>query len=550
MEKQKLCDWLSEELNRTDLWVVGANNQYDMEGLWSLGVEWKCKWLDVQLIEALIDEEQISYALNTLCVKYLGKCKDESLLNEAARAHGVDPKGGLWKLHAKYVGPYAEFDAACCLKILDEQLKEIQAQDLKQIFELEHKLLPIIFQMRLNGIKIDMDVAKSLSADLKVQEDDLRIELIRDVGRDIDVWSNPQLASLCGQRNIQFPRTLKGNPSFTADWIRSFSDPTIQLISEIREVNRMRQTFVDDWVFGNLINGRIHPQWRQIASDDGGTRTGRMAASNPNPQQVPAAKRRNGQPNPIGKKIRSMFIADDGDWLKGDYSQQEPRILTHFAAICGFTGAVLARLAYQTNPEMDFYQFMVEAAGINRRMAKDMYLGRCYGMGKKKLAMKINKPLDECENILRDFDEKVPFVKEIADKCMQLANTRGYVRTLCGRRRHFNLWEPSEYGKMGYGEPPLRKEEAEKKWGKSLKRSNAHKALNALIQGSAADMMKSAIILMWEEMGKVPYITVHDELGVGVQSPEEVSQIKHIMEHCVEMTVPVGVEIEVGKTWK
>lgn len=555
LDRDAVGCYFRDLLSDPDKWIVGANLSYELDGLESLDISIAGRLIDIQILEALIDEERDSgYSLHDLCKLHLRETKQEGLLRAAADAYGIDPKGGLWKLPSKYVGAYAEYDAACCLKILDRQMEQVRSQSLEEIIELEMRLIPVLHAMRWRGIPIDLDAANLLSVKLRLEEEQFRTRMIREFYADIDVWSAQQIARVCDQRKIIYPRTTKGNPSFEQSWLDAYSDPFIQLVADIREVNRQRSTFVDGWIFKNHIKGRIHPQWKQMVSDDGGTRTGRMAASNPNPQQIPAGKyRTTGKPNEVGKAIRSLFVSDTGKWCKFDYSQQEPRILTHFASMCNFTGANLAKMAYVKNPKMDFYQFMVEAAGIDRRPAKDMYLGRCYGMGKDKLATKLGKSVAECEIILRNFDEKVPFVKEIADRCMTLAQQRGYIKTLCGRRRHFNYWEPVDSYRMrqqGLDTRPRMEKEAHAQWpGMRLQRSNTHKALNALIQGSAADMMKSALVLGYEEHDIVPYITVHDEVGGSVETDEDVKVWQNVMEHCVKMCVPIKADMKVGRSW-
>lgn len=555
VDRTPVIRFVGDLLKDPNRYIVGANLQYDLEGLSSLGIDSVCKTLDIQVAEALLDEERSQgYSLDVLAKYYLKTGKDESLLREAADAYGIDPKGGLWKLPSKYVGAYAEYDGIASMQILDKQMPLLKKEDLLGIFEIECRLLPVLWKMRKQGIPIDMDAVEKLSKELKKQERDAKTGFKMLVGYDIDPWSGDQIEKLCKSRGIVCPRTPKGNPSFTGEWLEEFSDPAIQCIAKIRKVNRMRSTFVDDW-FKTAVNGTIHPQWKQLASDDGGTRTGRMAASNPNPQQVPAGKfRMTGEASPIGKAIRACFSHKELNWCKLDYSQQEPRILTHFAAVCEFTGAKLARMAYQKDRKMDFYQFMVEVAGIDRRPAKDMYLGRCYGMGKAKLAVKLGKSLDECADILARFDERVPFIKEIADSCMLNAQKRGYIKTLLGRRRHFNFWEPTDSYQMrkdGHDTRPLSYELAKSKWpDKKLQRSNTHKALNALIQGSAADMLKAAILSIHDELSVIPYMAVHDELDIGVVDRKQAEQCQELAENCVEMTVPIRADMDFGRHWK
>lgn len=539
--------YLKDTLNVSRQYV-GANLQYELEWLDTIGVDLPGELIDVQIVEALIDEEQVSYSLDNLSIKYLGSHKDEALLKQAAKEFGVDPKGGLWKLHSKYVGPYAEFDALAPLKIYSKQKEEIERQSLQEICKLELPLTRLLWLMRKQGIKIDLNQATVLSTTLLEKEKSLRYFIWKEYGAKIDEWSSTMLATICERLNIPFPRTEKGNPSFEGEWLENNSHPLLKSVSELRELNRLRDTFIDNWIFDNVVDGIIHPQWKQLKSDDGGARTGRMAAANPNPQQVPSR-------SDIAHLIRKLFIPQNGlDWGKFDYSQQEPRLLVHFAYLCGFTGADLTRMAYKDNPKMDIYQFLADSANITRRESKDITLGRCYGMGAKKLAIKLGISETEAKRKLVEFDESVPFVREISDKCSQLAQSRGYIKTLCGRRRHFNWYEPADaYNLRQEGKDviPRKLKEAESKWkGKRLQRANTHKALNSLIQGSAADMTKSAMLLIWKETGKIPYMVVHDELNYGVENEAVANNIKKLAETCVKMEVPIKSDLTYGKHWK
>ena len=554
---ESVFKWLRDTLKPKDRPICGANLQYELEGLHSEGVELNGPLIDVQVAEALIDEESpTGYSLEALCKKYGLEGKDEALLKMAADAYGfTNVKANLWKLPAKYVGPYAEFDALAPIKIFEEQSKIIAKDDLQKIFELESKILPILWQMRRIGIPIDVEAANVLSLDLKKREDAIRSSFFKERGYHIDEWSGPMLAKLFTSLGLHFPTTAKGNASFEGDFLEAHTNPTVRLISEIRDLNRMRETFVNGAIIGNLVKGRLHPQWKQLASDDGGTRTGRGACANPNAQQFPAGKfRATGKPNPIGIAIRKLFISDTGIWAKYDYKQQEPRILTHFANLCDFTGAKLAAMAYRTNKEMDFYQFLVDIAHIDRRPAKDMYLGRCYGMGVKKLAVKLNKTREEAQRILNEFDEKIPFVKEIAESCDRKAQRTGSIRTLLGRRRHFNMWEPVDrFKRAEAGEyvVPKTRAEAERIWpGVRLVRADTRKALNSLIQGSAADMLKAAMLAVHENEKIVPYMMVHDEIDVGVKDEAQAKRVQGLFENAVQMTVPVFCDLDIGRSWK
>ena len=555
MESDAVISFVGDLLKDPNRSIIGANLQYDLEGLESLGIQSHCRCIDVQVAEALIDENRKSYALESLAILRLGRGKDETILTEAASSFGVDKKGGLWKLPAKFVGPYAEFDALSAVHIFKEQLVDLQSQNLTEIFELEMRLLPILVRMRRRGILVDLGAAEKLNEDLKRQETDVRMRLHERIGYHIDEWSGPQIEKLCAKLQYQHPYTEKGNPSFTSEWLEESSERELNWIAQIRELNRMQNTFVENWIFKNQVRGRIHPEWRQIVSDDGGTRTGRMAAANPNPQQIPAAKyRMTGEPNPIGKSIRACFISDTGKWGKFDYSQQEPRILVHFAALCKYRGAEEMAQCYRDDRKFDCYKRMVELCGIDRRPAKDMYLARCYGMGKKKLSDKLGRSEAEAEEILRKFDEGVPFVRKIQETCENAAQQRGYVRTLLGRRKHFDKWIPADHWERkrnGQRVEGLNRETAESTWPDvRLIRDETRKALNACIQGSAADMTKAAIVALWEQEGVLPYMQVHDELGLPVESEEHGLKLRDVIEGCVETVVPIVSDMSIGRSWR
>ena len=447
MDRDQVTRYLSDLLGDPNKYICGANLGYDLEALESIGVTCKRRIIDIQIAGALIDEEdERGYSLGRLCQRYLGSNKAEDLLKEAASAWGVDPKREMWKLPPQYVGPYAEWDAQAPVLIFEKMSPILKSEDLEDIFQMECELLPILLEMRLKGIPIDEEKAKQVSDNLIEEENELRLHFLREWGAQVDEWSTPSIAQLCDENGVRYPFTAKGNASITKEFIMQQDHPLLNDIKRIRHVNRMRHTCLDGWIRGNLINGRIHPNWVQLKSDDGGTRTGRMASKQPNAQQFPSEKSRDGGTNVEGRLIRSMFIADKGMmWAKLDYSQQEPRILTHFATMCKMEGAEDAAKQYRDNPDMDFYQYLVEAAGVSRRVAKDMYLGLCYGMGGEKMASKLNKPLAEAKEIIEEFNDKVPFVKQMAELCMSRASSRGWIRTLEGRRRHFNYWEPRAF---------------------------------------------------------------------------------------------------------
>lgn len=548
---------------------VFANAPYDLEGLSSLGIKVAGKIYDVQINEALLNEErEDGYDLNTLCRLHLGTFKDESLLREAASAYNIDPKSGLWKLPAKYVGQYAEYDALSTLKIFHKQKTALAKEDLNQIFDLETRLIPVLFAMRMQGVKVDMDAAEQLSKSLDAQELTLRNQLFKEYGK-INDQSGMDLAKVCDRLKIIYPRTDAGNPSFEGEWLEAHDHPFLKSIAEIRQLSKNKTDYVDK-ILTDSIRGRLHIQWKQLVSDDGGARTGRIAAGNPPLQQFPASKKRNGKPNLIGQAIRGLLISDTGKWLKGDYSQQEPRVLIHFAALCRLPGADAAAFAYRANPKQDFYSLIMEICKKERRPSKTLYLSVTYGQGLKAFSAEVGVSQDVGKAMRDEFNERLPFIHLLAEKCMRLASTRGYIKTLCGRKRHFNYWEPTDAFQMRERKYQLQRERkltpdlareldttpreleaAQKQWPeKQIARAMCHKALNALCQASSADMMKAGLVKGYEEDKRVPYITVHDEIGGGVTDEDDSNKWIHTMESCVTMCIPVKMDAHIGKSWK
>lgn len=552
MSRHDCLSYLEKVVADPDITLVGANTMYEREGLWSLGIEPQCEFFDVQIAEPLINENiRNGTALEKLGLKYLGVGKKEEELAEAARIFGVDPKSGLWQLNPVYVGKYAEWDAWAPVHIWKKQMAEIDRQGLRGVLELELAVQPILWKMRLQGIPVDVDLARTTSAKLMGQKQAILNTLKNDYGKGLptlDIWSGQVIEIYCVNHKIDFPRTPKGNASFAKEFLEGSSHPFFKRIREARELDRLASTFIDGWILNNHIDGYVHPQWKQLASDDGGTKTGRMAASNPNPQQVPKRSAHS-------KIIRTLFKTPEGlDWAKLDYSQQEPRILLHFAYLMGFEGAAEARQQYVDNPGTDFYNYMMEMASIERTPAKDLYLGRCYGMGAPKLAGKLRTTIEGAQAILNNFDRKLPFIKALSEKCESLAQQRGFIKTLCGRKRHFDQWEPANY-KTAFERkldvfPVDSREAAVAKWpGLSIRRADTRLALNSLIQGSAADMTKAAMVRVFRETGKVPYMQVHDELNYPVSNRKEAEEIKYHMENCVDLQVPIKADLDYGKAW-
>jgi DNA polymerase-1 len=242
--------------------------------------------------------------------------------------------------------------------------------------------------------------------------------------------------------------------------------------------------------------------------------------------------------------VRSLFLPEEEDkWCSADFSQQEPRILTHYSSRSHYEGADTVAEAY-CNGDADFHQEVANLVGINRKTAKTIGLGIMYGMGKGKLADQLGVTIEEAVEVLQKFNTYAPFVRQLADSVMRSANQKGYIKTILGRRCHFDMWEPLKYGTGR----PLKYKEAVHEYNGEIKRAFVYKALNKLIQGSAADMTKQAMVHCYKE-GYLPLLQVHDELVFSIKNEKEVKNICRIMEEAVPLEVPNKVDAELGKNW-
>jgi len=529
--------WLTNMLSSTKREVIFHNALYDVGWLRREGIIVQGKILDTIVAAPLVNENRFSYSLDNLGEFYCDEKKDESLLRNASLAFGVNPKSEMHKLHSKYVGPYGEQDAALTLKLWNKLKIEVAEQNLESILDMECRLIPLLLEMRWRGVRVDEEKAETVSKQLSLQEQKIMVEIKRQYGSEVNLWANASLQAIFEKNKVWYPRTAKGMPSFQRDWLESHDHELPQLIVKARKLNKARTTFIDKMIKDHSFNGRIHAEAHAMRNDRGGTVSGRFSYSNPNLQQVPA------RDPEIGNLIRSLFIPEDGcQWGVFDYSQQEPRLTVHYADQMKLTGAQDAVAEY-TEKNADFHQIVADMANIPRKQAKTINLGLSYGMGKEKLVKELGLDDMEAENLFQQYHAKVPFIRALQDQCARVAMDRGYIKTFAGRRCRFDLWE-SRYERT----LPLPLADAQEKYGDNLKRSYTYKALNRLIQGSAADMTKLAMLGLWEE-GIVPHLQVHDEVDISIENTEQANTVTRIMENCVELAVPLLVDMELGTSW-
>ena len=535
MDKKRVMEWFRIILNYPSTKIF-HNAMYDVCFIRAAGLNIKGKIVDTMIAGSLVDENRFRYDLGSMGRDYLGKGKNEAVLKETADIWGVDAKSEMYKLPAMYVGEYAEEDAKLTLALWQEMKKEILHQDIQSIFDLETELFPCLVDMRFLGVRVDIQAANELKDKLSSEEKECLLKVKKETGVDTQIWAARSIAQVFEKLRLPFDRTEKTNsPSFTKNFLQNHPHPLVKLIARAREINKAHTTFIDT-IIKHEHKGRIHAEINQLRSDTGGTVTGRFSYSNPNLQQIPARNKE------LGPLIRSLFIPEEGcKWGVFDYSQQEPRLVVHYAALQNLYGVGEVLDAYQDG-DVDFHQIVAEMAEIPREQAKTINLGLFYGMGKNKLQAELGINKEKSDMLFRQYHSRVPFVKQLMDSVMKRAQNRGQIRTLLGRLCRFHLWEPNQFGIH----KALPHEAALQEHGPGIKRAYTYKALNRLIQGSAADMTKKAMVELHKE-GITPHIQVHDELDISVS--DNADKIKQIMEEAVVLEVPNKVDYESGPNW-
>ena len=537
MDRKKVLKWFQEVLKTSSIKIF-HNAMYDVCWIRALGLSINGKIVDTMIASALVDENQMRYDLNNCTKRYTGKGKNETELYEAAKSWGVDPKAEMYKLPAIYVGAYAEKDAEITLALWQELKKEIDHQDINSIMDMETELFPCLIDMKFKGVCVDVEAAHKLKKELSLQEGKLIQTVKKETGIDTQIWAARSIAQVFDKLKLDYDRTEKSHaPSFTKNFLQNHPHPLVNKIAQAREINKAHTTFIDT-ILKHSHKGRIHADINQLRSDNGGTVTGRFSYSNPNLQQIPARNK------DLGPKIRGLFIPEEGHrWGCFDYSQQEPRLVVHYASLQKLYGVEEVLEAYRDG-DADFHNIVADMAEIPRTQAKTINLGLFYGMGKNKLQAELGVSKEKADELFKKYHAKVPFVKHLMDNVMQRAQNSGKIRTLLGRLCRFPLWEPNSFGIH----KALSHEAALAEHGPGIKRAFTYKALNKLIQGSAADMTKKAMIEL-HKVGIVPHIQVHDELDISIDSPEHAEHIKSVMEDAVTLEVPNKVDYESGTNW-
>jgi Mesyanzhinovviridae DNA polymerase len=518
---------------------------------------------EVGALATMVDENLFKYSLDALCKTYGLPGKNDALLRQAVEAAGfvskrkekVNIREHIWRLPARVVGPYGESDAINTLALFETLNPVLDQEGTRDAYRLEADLVPMVLEMRRRGICIDQDAAEQARDLLLGKRDAALAEISSQLGTAIsmdEINRTGWKAQVFDAHGIAYPRTAKGNPSFSAGklgWMAKHEHWLPQLIATASKYDAAAVKFLEGHILNHIVNGRIHAEIHPFRADDGGARSSRFSYSNPPLQQMPSRDKE------LGPLIRSVFLPEAGEfWAKPDVAQQEFRLLVHYAVQAGLRGAREAAEVYHTDPNADFHAVVAEMTGLDRSSAKATNFAKIYGAGVRKMAEMIGKPLAEVQAIVAQYDRRLPFVTGLSALCQEKAACIGYTVLYDGARRHWNLYEAVGVYAKGVrlcelDEALRRVEDPEHPWfRKQIRRANIYTALNALIQGSAARHTKLWMRAVYRK-GIVPLLQMHDALECSVATREQAELVKRLGEEAVALEVPMVVDLKFGTSW-
>jgi DNA polymerase I-like protein with 3'-5' exonuclease and polymerase domains len=566
--REQVIHWL-RDLIAAKVRIVTKNGLYDWGWLWAdLGIEMPGagRLEEIDALATMVDENRLKYSLDALCAWRGFPGKDETLLLEGCAALGLipprkrksfKPQSVLWQLPARFAGLYAETDAIRTLQLFESLDPVLEQEGTRNAYRLECDLLPMVHRMRRRGIRIDIGAAEQVRNLLLSKRDAVLAQISEKLGANTgmdEINGRKWLITTFDRFGIEYPRTEKGNPSFKRGkrgWMQHSQHWLPPLVAAADQLDQYGDNFLQKQIIDHIENGRVYGEIHPHRSDYGGTRSLRFSYSHPPLQQMPK------HDEVLAPLIRGVFLPEEGEaWASCDYSQQEFRLVVHFAAQKNLPGAATARDRYSNEPNFDIHAHASELTGgtVTRQDGKTFNFMTIYGAGPETIALQIKKPLAETRMLLDLYSEKMPFITRLADACKNAGQRDGYFTLFNGARRHFNLWYPG--GRWEEGAGPCERSEAERRmrdpghpwYGRQLWRAEGYKALNYLIQSAAAIQTKLWMRACFRE-GVVPLLQMHDALELSVSSPEVAETAARIGEAIVKLEVPMRVDVNYGRSW-
>jgi DNA polymerase I-like protein with 3'-5' exonuclease and polymerase domains len=558
----KVLAWLKDTLGNPKQPKIGANLTYDIGWLRHEGVIVKGPLYDVQFAEALL-REQSRLSLEILGQMYLGEGKESNELYVwcskfyGGKANGSQ-RANIYRSPPRLVGHYAESDVDLPLRIISKQWPKLHEEGLFELFEMECRLIYLMIEMRFAGVSVDINKAEQLRDELAIKSNEVSARIRDLAGFEVNVDAQDSLGKAFNHLGIPTVKSSNGKPSFRKEWLEAHDHPLAQMIVDKRKIDKLKGTFVESYILGSHINGKIYGNFHQLNGEGGGTRSGRFSSSFPNLQNIPS------RDEELAPLVRGIFIPDSDHkyWRKYDYSQIEYRFLIHFAV---GPGSDEVRSAFNKDPTIDYHDIALDLVAPAalwdistpegkkkwRKPVKTINFGLIYGMGVAVLAKRLNISTKEARKLMDIYFKAVGFAKPTMEKYMQVAQDTGIIETILGRKSRFDLWEPAGFNEYGQAMPI----EQAALYYRNIQRAYTHKALNRKLQGSSADLMKMAMLKCWDDgvfdATGVPRLTVHDELDFSDPGgcAEAFNEMQHIMQTAIPLRIPVLADGEIGFNW-
>lgn len=541
----QVFQWLQEELRYVKR-IVNQNIKFDAHFLIKENVKLPQDMFCTMVAGALLDEHRLSYSLDALAKDALGEGKIELPFD----------KDNMWDAPIEMVAEYAKKDTDLARRLYLEQCKHLKAQELIDLMNMEMNLLKVIIKMEQHGVRVDIEKAEKTIPILDQKIDEIQIGINKQCGRVLNVNSTPQIRELFKPERVSktrfklidgtiAPSTKSGNVCIDQNVLRDMTHPIAIEIMRLRKYIKARDTFIKGHVLGYQHNGHVHTSFNQTKTEfDSGAGTGRLSASEPALQQISKRDKE------LAVIIRSLFLPDEGhEWLTCDHSQIDFRIAAHLQNDPRVVSA------YNENPDLDYHRLVAEMMNIPRDPpyagapnAKQINLGLQFGAGPGKSAKTMKMPHEvevvekngktferyipgpEAMELFNKYHAILPETKRFANKAQAVAASRGYVKTILGRRIRF----PNGIG--------------------------VHKAAGLLYQANAAEVHKTALIEIDKSLsncGSELILSEHDEVGISL-NPEEKELIPYIKQiYCnynndtspFKLRVPIRCSEGTGPNW-
>lgn len=561
-EQPRALEWLTDEAKRVHQWCA-HHAKFDIHMLREAGVALDPGRVVCTMTRAaLLDEHLLTYDLDSLAKKYLGKGKDTDIYAElAAMFGGMATKNAqmpnLRRAPSSLVGRYAKVDARRALELWQYQEHELDRQELRRVAKLEQDLLVVLVDMEHGGVRVDIDRAEDAARQLDAKARTMQRDLDRLAGFAVNPNPSGSIEKLFAPKQDAKGRwilndgtiagkTPAGKASINAETLRSMKHPAAAQILQLRKMLKTRDTFIRGHILGHHHNGVIHANFNQTKTDDDvGTGTGRLSVNDPALQQIHKRDKE------IAAVVRALFLPDKGQlWSCRDWAQMDFRVFAHY------TNDRRILDVYKRDAMADFHQLTADLTGLPRSPrfagdpnAKQINLGLVFGMGAGKLAAEMGMPFEvesgvlngehrewmkpgpEAQAVFDKYHGAVPSVRELLRNASSVAKARGFVRTIMGRHIRFPRGQFT------------------------------HKAGGLIFQGSAADALKVKLVevhsYLKSEGSSRLLLNVHDEFDCSVPVGDtkvraEVGRIVETFDGVdtpIAFRVPIRSEEAVGPNW-